>query len=398
MEFRNSPHHGEYYQQQFYNNYSPSPTPSPLHPSQFYPPQRPTTAAHFRHASSGGHFGTASPRFDSTGQYATAAGPSPRVSSRKHSFSKQKHSHSTPKRERRSSYSYYRTSYGDSDEDEVVHVDGVTYVLPAQSRRCGGGGGGRRYQEYYTAAGHGTDYHHYKQGQTYDRERVFYDEPIQRSSTRVGNHGRRASGSVPQRPQTVRPGSSHQQKKAAPTSRAATREDAERYRIPAGYSLKNWDPTEEPIMLLGSIFDSNSLGKWIYDWTVYRHGPGTPISDMAGELWLLLIQLSGKIKRSDAAVPKIRAQENRDMVEDFIESGERLQDKLRILLKRCEAPMLNASKKKENLGKGSGVEFVDTLFGRERELAKTERFMTQTRLWNLRYDNNCSEIVKHPTM
>src|SRR6202012_447772 len=89
-------------------------------------------------------------------------------------------------------------------------------------------------------------------------------------------------------------------KKAAPpaasatkSSAKATEEDARRAGIPAGYSYKNWDPTEEPIMLLGSVFDANSLGKWIYDWTVFHHGPSTPLSEIAGEMWLLLIQLAG---------------------------------------------------------------------------------------------------------
>ena len=59
-------------------------------------------------------------------------------------------------------------------------------------------------------------------------------------------------------------------------------------RIPAGYSLRNWDPTEEPILLLGSVFDANSLGKWIYDWTLSKHGPAGPLTERAGELWLLL--------------------------------------------------------------------------------------------------------------
>ena len=41
----------------------------------------------------------------------------------------------------------------------------------------------------------------------------------------------------------------------------ANEEDARRASIPIGYCLKNWDPTEEPIMLLGSVFDANSIGK-----------------------------------------------------------------------------------------------------------------------------------------
>ncbi|KAL2280810.1 hypothetical protein FJTKL_12313 [Diaporthe vaccinii] len=225
----------------------------------------------------------------------------------------------------------------------------------------------------------------------YDLPR-YYEEPARRSS----GHTRRASHSVPQRPQTTRPASSHH-KAPSPTTRKATESDAKKYRIPPGYSLKNWDPTEEPILLLGSVFDANSLGKWIYDWTVYTHGPSTPISEMAGEMWLLLIQLAGKIKRSKECVPRIRVIDSREMVEDFIESGERITDKLRKLLKTCEQPMLKASKKKEQLGRNSGIEFVETLFGRERELEKSERFMQQVRLWNMRFDANCEEVLRQPT-
>lgn len=383
---------------EYYYTGSPSPTPSPRHTGFYAPPpqtpQRPATRAHFRHGSSGqnDYRTTFSPRYKSTGEYATGSGLN--VSSRKQSFSKG--SNHTPKRERRSSYSYYRTSHGDSDEDEFFEVDGITYVLPAASR-------GHRPAAYYhpmAAGGHGTDYHYYPQGPVYEKERTaYYEDPIQRSATRLGHSRRASQAAPPQRPATVRPSSSHA-KKASPPPAKATEADALKHRIPAGYSLKNWDPTEEPIMLLGSVFDSNSLGKWIYDWTVYHHGPATPISEMAGELWLLLIQLSGKVKRSEECVPRIRTQDNREMIEDFIESGERLTDKLRQLLKRCETPMLKASKRKDapQLGKGSGVEFVETLFGRERELEKTERFMQSVRLWNLRFDANCEEILKKPTM
>lgn len=182
-------------------------------------------------------------------------------------------------------------------------------------------------------------------------------------------------------------------------TREATEADALRHRLPPGYSLKNWDPTEEPILLLGSVFDANSLGKWIYDWTVYHHGPATPLADMAGELWLLLIQLAGKIKRSEECIDRIRSQENREMVDDFIESGERLTNKLKKLLKACENPMLKAGMKRakgSQLGKNAGTEFVDSIFGRERELDSTEKFMSSVRLWNLRFDANCEDVLRRP--
>ncbi|RXG43246.1 hypothetical protein VDGE_07404 [Verticillium dahliae] len=244
---------------------------------------------------------------------------------------------------------------------------------------------------YYATANGGYSFH--------DRDAAYEPQsnPQPRARPTANTHARRSSVSVPQRPATARPASSHKKPVAPATAPKATEADAKRHRIPPGYSLKNWDPAEEPILLLGSVFDANSLGKWIYDWTVYHHGTATPIADVAGELWLLLIQLAGKIKRADEVVERIRSAENKDLVEDFIDSGERLQDKLRKLLKTCEQPMLKASSKKSSLGKNAGVEFVETLFGRERELDRTERFMQGVRVFNHRFDANCEEILRNPT-
>jgi hypothetical protein len=138
----------------------------------------------------------------------------------------------------------------------------------------------------------------------------------------------------------------HTSRRTAPTRRTApkvstgaTEADAGRHGIPPGYSLKNWDPSEEPILLLGSVFDANSLGKWIYDWTVYRHSPQHPMADMAGELWLLLIKLAGKMKRADQTLTRIRNVESRELVEEFLESGDRLWTKFEKILKSCETYM-----------------------------------------------------------
>ena len=212
----------------------------------------------------------------------------------------------------------------------------------------------------------------------------------------------------PERPRTARrpttSGGRHQStpKRPSPAKRKATEEDARRAGIPAGYSYKNWDPTEEPITLLGSVFDANSLGKWIYDWTVFRYGPATPFSDIAGDLWLLLIQVAGKVKRADHLMPRIRREDSREMVEDFLESGERLWIRVKKLLKICEEYMWKAAKRSSGekrpmqMGKDSGCEFVDSLFGRDRELDKTEKLMSAIRLWSLRFDANCEEILRNP--
>ncbi|KAL5886597.1 hypothetical protein ACKVWM_001935 [Pyricularia oryzae] len=243
----------------------------------------------------------------------------------------------------------------------------------------------------------------------------YENTPLMSQGRRRPSHNRRPS--LPsQKPQITAPGhssnpkisSSRQHEPSYPLPpapppeqkhRPATQEDAKKHQIPEGYSLSHWDPLEIPIILAGSVFDANSLGKWIYDWVAHVHSgtEGREIIGIAGELWLLLIQISGKIKRAGEVMPDIRTLENREMVDDFIESGERLIDKLRRLLKRCEGPMLSSSKTGKNkLGTTAGVKFVHTLLGREYELANTERFMTSVRWWNLRFDANCEDIVENP--
>ncbi|KAH5744283.1 hypothetical protein HBI18_026500 [Parastagonospora nodorum] len=230
-----------------------------------------------------------------------------------------------------------------------------------------------------------------------DADRYYYDQVPIYDEPKTASRPRRASGTGRTQPATPK-------KPAAtkPTNKA-TEEDARRAGIPAGYSYKNWDPSEEPIMLLGSVFDANSLGKWIYDWTVFYNGPATPLAEMAGELWLLLIQLAGKVKRAEETMPKIRKKESHEMVEDFLESGERLWIRFAKLLKVCEDYMWKAAKKENgekkpvSMGKNSGREFVDSIFGRDRELDKTEKLMTGMRLWSMRFDANCDDILSHPT-
>ncbi|KAG9186477.1 hypothetical protein G6011_09585 [Alternaria panax] len=231
-----------------------------------------------------------------------------------------------------------------------------------------------------------------------DADRYYYDQVPIYDPEPKSSRPRRASAAS-----TRQPAASPKKPAPAKSSPKATEEDARRAGIPAGYSYKNWDPTEEPIMLLGSVFDANSLGKWIYDWTVFHYGPATPLAEMAGELWLLLIQLAGKVKRADETMPKIRKKENHEMVEDFLESGERLWVRFAKLLKVCEDYMWKAAKKESgkekpvSMGKNSGKEFVESIFGRDRELEKTEKLMTGMRLWSMRFDANCEDILRYPS-
>lgn len=423
---------------------SATPTPSPRHAWFESTPRRPATRATHTRASSYSQQASYtprpvrdSPRYNSSGEYATvdvsACFDSP--SSRKQPSGSPK---STSRRDRRHSYTSHvraSTPFGESDEDEIIETLGATYFLPAQSRahayrypdlmpHAVNDGGRRTNRDGFKQASSPSQSPYYYVPQDYDYpayvKETVYDSPRPRAqpqpqarppTSQANHHARRSSASIPQRSATARPTVQRTPSKVAatPVSRAApapaaatpqkaTDADAKRHKIPTGYSLKNWDPNEQPILLLGSVFDANSLGKWIYDWTVYREGPMAPKSEMAGELWLLLIQLSAKVKRADDIIGHVRSAANRELIGDFLDSGERLMQKLRSLLKACESPMLKVAKKKQGLGKNSGVEFVDTLFGIERQGTKTEELMQKIRLFNLRFDANCEDILDNPTM
>lgn len=243
-----------------------------------------------------------------------------------------------------------------------------------------------RYQSHNTYRDPYADHYAYYDQNAYD------ESPSHHARPRRSSNAPRPSTRSPPKPKPTRP----------PPAQA-TDADARRAGIPAGYSFKNWDPTEEPILLLGSVFDANSLGKWIYDWTVACHGPSTPISEVAGDLWLLLIQLAGKIKRAEDRLPRVRRESNRDLIDEYLDGGERLWQRFNKLLKICETYMLRAAKreqvdgrKKVVIGKNSGCEFVDCIFGRDRELARTEKIMTGIRLWSMRFDANCEEVLRDP--
>ena len=88
------------------------------------------------------------------------------------------------------------------------------------------------------------------------------------------------------------------------------------------------------------------------------------------------------------------------MLEDFLGSAERLWIRLERSLKVCERHMLKRFKEvgTEKMGKESGREFVEILFGREKELEATENLVRAMRLWIMRFDANCEDILRGAKM
>lgn len=194
---------------------------------------------------------------------------------------------------------------------------------------------------------------------------------------------------------------SNEKKEFTYPTRAASEEDRKRWKIRPGYSLAHWDPTQEPILLMGSVFDTCSLGKWIYDWAVNCHGPSTPISDMAADFWLLIISLSGNRQRAEATVEQVRRPESKEVLNDFIELGERLAGRIQELLKVCEAPIMKSARESgqksgQSLSREAGVEFIETMFGRGKEFEITELIMSGLRLFGLHFHTYAEDIIRNP--
>ncbi|CZR57781.1 uncharacterized protein PAC_07670 [Phialocephala subalpina] len=192
--------------------------------------------------------------------------------------------------------------------------------------------------------------------------------------------------------------------RSIPVRKIATEADARKHRIPTGYSLKNWDPSREPIMIFGSVMDADSLGKWIYDWTVHYHGAASTLSETAGELWILLIDVSFSVEQAEECMPRIRLREDREMVDNFVESGERLFDKMKKLIRACEDPKIDKAKKTrhgefKDPSKGLRATrlFIDVMLSSDETSSQhAEKWMTSARLWLMRFGANCFEIFRNP--
>lgn len=277
------------------------------------------------------------------------------------------------------SQSFYATPATASPRDTTKkgHYRKASYASPRES---GWYSGYTRYQDRVPE---------YVSSRKFDNVPPSYEEDVKRSRARRASTATRPSPSKP--PKMAAPPKS-------PTK--ATEADAKAAGIPPGYSIKNWDPDEAPIVLLGSVFDANSLGKWIYDWTVHHHGASTPMADVAGELWLLLIKLAGKVKRADEFLERNSNHPSYELLLDFLEGGERLWNRFKALLKDCELFMYRAAQQESgrssrvSMGRNAGCEFVDSIFGRDRKLDETERLMSSIRTWDMRFDANCEAVLR----
>lgn len=147
-----------------------------------------------------------------------------------------------------------------------------------------------------------------------------------------------------------------------------------------------------------AVFDANSLGKWIYGWARHRYEADAPEIKASGELWLLIMLMARKLRVSkkfiseSVGIESVKQGEDKEMVEDFIENGEHVMEKLQKHLEKCGKSMLaseNKGKYKDDAARG--VALAEAIF--RDHISTTKRIMQNMALWIFRWDANCSVVV-----
>ncbi|KAF5520197.1 Serine/threonine-protein kinase ATG1a [Colletotrichum aenigma] len=116
----------------------------------------------------------------------------------------------------------------------------------------------------------------------------------------------------------------------------AQRSDANKLRISYEFNIDNWDPAKRPILFLNFVFDLVSIGIWLVGRIDHYLDQGSPIGDNADatrNLARLLENLDYKVNDANYYFTRLR-EHDKELVANFVDSGERLFDDFKKLLQR----------------------------------------------------------------
>ena len=191
--------------------------------------------------------------------------------------------------------------------------------------------------------------------------------------------------------------------------RKATSKDCVRYGIPPDLDLEMWNPEEQPILLLKTVFDADSVGKWIYDCTSQLYGPETAVAGIVHFLSAQLTEMSVKAGRIKKALHILGDNPPKKILLYFLEAASRLVCHFQDIIRRCERTILdtidrgdddddngddgNDNDNDEQSGREDhmGAEFFKCMFGPKKELDAVEEFMTAAHEWCHCFELQCKE-------
>lgn len=163
-----------------------------------------------------------------------------------------------------------------------------------------------------------------------------------------------------------------------------------RYRVPKGYSVRHWDSSEKPIVVGATVFDSNSFGKWMFDWSVRLFGSASRAADVAGELWLGLIRLSGKLFALEA-VRSCGRDESRVRGD-----GVALWDYIVSLIGSCQDATDRCIRRDKRFWDSEAVasHFVRQFFRVRGRMDAVVQFLRMLERWEMRFVDVCGSYIR----
>lgn len=151
------------------------------------------------------------------------------------------------------------------------------------------------------------------------------------------------------------------------------------------------------MLLLGSVYDPYSIGKWIYDWTVSQFNAASPIADIAGDIWMRFLSLASKCVQADVCLRTLQSRGDRRVLKEFLRSADDVWGNYAEILRVCQVAMMRTVRReggKQVLDAEAGREFVETMFGRDRELERTEAMRAGLHHWLDEFEDVCEPVLR----
>lgn len=178
--------------------------------------------------------------------------------------------------------------------------------------------------------------------------------------------------------------------------RQATIGDLRRIGITEDLCVKRWNPDRTPIVVAGSVMDANSICDWIMSWTKIYVDDNMYDMTAINDLTYCILALDYYDHMTSLRLSSCITSEQVDVVEDFVESRDRLWARLLDIIDICTGVMLRelrklrSSKERDSRYNRNGAIFVSNIMFNDTISHNIFKLYNAVRIWSYRYCVNCN--------
>ncbi|KIW99485.1 uncharacterized protein Z518_11224 [Rhinocladiella mackenziei CBS 650.93] len=180
------------------------------------------------------------------------------------------------------------------------------------------------------------------------------------------------------------------------TSPLTTDEDIRQGDVASGGSIKDWNLPFPMVTLSRSVSDVESLRKWVYDSTLCHHGRDAPSTGLVRDFYFLVLRLNESMEKLRSTLQGAQSAADRNMIEGFLTSGDRLKYKLIRYMRDCNDVKLRNTQARHQEAPMTALADLDcfiTMFKENTVLKATKKLTQSFRLWIYRFEVNCGFIA-----